>query len=220
MYTEKSINLLIIAILLLPSFTPHRCVTTTDQGLYWGIEVGDRFDFYFTRETFWNEYETTTYDYYIIADSLPLLPDSIGGRPLVTWRYYSSIEDYHERSIASDRLVFPIGNWTTWTDLFSQASGPYTISDTIWTWSLSYSLNDTWARGTRTDEHYIYSKFDGVLIFESYAVVNQTTNSLIVRDQYTRTSYIAPEFLIFISAISIGVISLIIVTYRRRSRRQ
>ena len=92
------------------------------QGLYWGISVGQRFDYQLTDVSTVNgSTKTTGQSYYIIVNSLPDMPESVTRlSDLPEWSGYSTYFDngtvWNEGYMTD---VIPAGNWSLMTSLWS-----------------------------------------------------------------------------------------------------
>jgi hypothetical protein len=49
----------------------------SNQNLEWGVQIGDRFDFHFRYENYYEPIYNEEYDCYIVVESLPAIPNDI-----------------------------------------------------------------------------------------------------------------------------------------------
>ena len=105
---------------------------TNNQGLEWGVEIDDRFDYDVTLN-----YHNATYDLtiddgmYVIIDDLPVIPDDVSSAAQLTFLDFTTYWDNGTEMthIWKDIVMFipfyllPIGNWTLLSEL-REASTP------------------------------------------------------------------------------------------------
>ncbi|MFX0055054.1 MAG: hypothetical protein ACFFAX_05545 [Promethearchaeota archaeon] len=103
---------------------------TINHGLYWGIEVDDRFDYNYT-ELGWSadgtRYLDHSLDYYVVVDSLPSIPVNVTEIPKISAtvahvvNIYFSFYFMNGTEITGDIIfwhgnlrwsAYPVGNWS------------------------------------------------------------------------------------------------------------
>jgi len=148
----------------------------TSHGLIWGVEVGDIFNYHLAIR--YTEQSRNIYlDYYVVVDSLPLIPDNIseiervGSSSANEWNSYFSFFFTNDTEITPQTMVptlhwsiFPIGNWTCIEEIeLSEINTTYWDVQTIDTdteWGFIITADDVIAVHTDTVR---YSKEDGAL---------------------------------------------------------
>ena len=159
-------QVVIIAVMLWGFFLTTPASATNNQGLEWGVEIGD--EFYYVFE--FNHSELSTYTprtgieiIYVRITGLPEIPDNITS--------YTQYGRWSERifwengtEIARSSTYFPmcfgikpIGNWSLITILF--LSNPEKLINTTTTWG--YNGSEGWT-GVEINYSYEISKLDGV----------------------------------------------------------
>jgi hypothetical protein len=174
-------------------------VAANNQGLRWGVEAGDQFEFSFTliKNTIWlssvfaEELEIENETMYIEVDSLLPIPDNL--------QYYEEIPSpvislYYENgtilSLSDPMFQFPqigkvfispVGNWhqlatlstnatTTTTPITTITSSYESIPiDNLTHWGYSWSFSDS---QTHFDGIHAYYKADGVLGYYTLSIVD------------------------------------------------
>ena len=100
-----------VALIFFALFMSTPVVAVTSQGLYWGFDIGDRFDFQYIHEKFWDEYEIiNNLDFYVVIDGLSPINDPIDNLPSISWSCYALDGAPSPLEIYSTRKAFPIGN--------------------------------------------------------------------------------------------------------------
>ncbi len=154
----------ILVLLLLTGLLPIAGSAVTNQGLEWGVEVGDRFAYHFHQEN-------VDFDFDIVVESLPEIPDDI-----------TEIQSYHGfnvtptfelatevRSSGLPQMIVPVGNWILWSSLLKKYVADSFLFDSInttetatsWTWTaINYFLE---SQNISREETATFRKSDGVL---------------------------------------------------------
>jgi hypothetical protein len=153
-----------------------------NQGLYWGVTIGSRFDYHdFAEFTIPNQNETSPSekDFYIIIDSLPSIPDDITAmrnlsRLVGASRFY---ENGTEIEGSSSWDVLPVGNWglivNIWEGQWSNQPEENVTQDIINTpYLIGYNFTVFHESGTDTLAD-IYVRTTGVL-HTSYSRITWT----------------------------------------------
>jgi hypothetical protein len=158
--------------LLLLAATPVGAVT--NQGLDWGFDVGDRFDFHFRYVDHQNSMYSKEYDFYFEVVSLSTIPDGITGLTIpylnlscAVGYYFANGTDLGPYAAVLPGLALPVGNWSLWTSIIEAIAHPtadyYTFdasdSGTAWSYYADYGgVGIPHEQGS-----VIYLKADGVL---------------------------------------------------------
>jgi hypothetical protein len=159
---EKRIFVLGLFILSMAILVPP--VVANNQGLEWGVDIGDRFYFHYFMEG--DDYFMFPYIdelYFADVDGLDTVPDDIQLMGELPNCYYSTY--YLNGSIASESLfllslAMPIGNWTLLSEIISMGSpDDFTIIDTETEWGFEVEFTITYT----IDYTIKYYKTDGVL---------------------------------------------------------
>ncbi|MFX1367195.1 MAG: hypothetical protein ACFFAY_01160 [Promethearchaeota archaeon] len=158
----------LFAVLLFLCFVATPVCAVSNQGLYWGIEVGSRFDYHKTGDTVYGAGSEGEY-FYVVIDSLPSIADSINTT--------GNLPDFPEASQFYDNgteiqgssgwFVRPIGNWSLFVDIWENQwsnSTEENVTQVIIDTSLRIGYNYTisWESGTDTYAE-IYVRATGVL---------------------------------------------------------
>ena len=156
MHRNKSIKILLcISIVTIILFAQTANVTAiNDQGLVWGIEVDDRFDYEVEIE-FHNSTMDLTIDdeMYVIINELNPVPDHVTSGPhlsifslalgsyITYWDNGTVMDSLWPSTIKhSPFMAYPIGNWSLLTQIFED--GAPTVVVTQDTTILNYSATD------------------------------------------------------------------------------
>lgn len=203
---------------------------TSNQNLDWGVEIGDRFNFYFRYEDYYEPIYSKEYDCYIVVESLPIIPDDIN--EVFSLQYFNESADLGvflangtdmgPWSAHLPQMILPVGNWILWSNLLEdyEASSTYhsesvNITETFstWTWTHSsqyYSDELTGEDGTAT-----FRKTDGVLSYFRYAGLNNMGNKYF---EYEITEVgIIPQMGVYLAlaGVIVGIIA-VAVLYKKR----
>ncbi len=216
-------TVLIIVMLVEPT------VAITNPGLYWGVEIGDRFD-YHRAVRYTDPNENSDLDYYVVIDSLPIIPDNITVLPYVSsssaneWNIYFSFYFTNNTEITSQTRVpalpwsaFPIGNWSFVEEcILSDINTTYWevhVIDTETEWGFSLTADEgIWIHTDTTR----YSKVDGALNF--FEMDFQYHDGRFRKIDYIRVGEGIPlQLVIGIFGVSIGLMVIAVVVYKKRS---
>jgi hypothetical protein len=207
----------IVAFLLM---TP--VAAATDQGLEWGVQNGDRFDFNMHENDDGNVVDEALY---MLVDSRPSIADGIsnwGAVPGVIidgfWANGSSMEwsilIFLGIFFVDGEFCFPIGNWTLLSEL--RTSDPdAAITDSIFFWGFSW-------RGTFFDPELQvqigvdYLKSDGFLAHYTVETVNQTSQETIYTASITRQGLFLQDNILLIGGGVVLVLILAIVCMKKK----
>jgi len=207
----------IVAFLLM---TP--VAAATDQGLEWGVQNGDRFDFNMHETGDGNVVDEALY---IMVTARPSIADGIsnwGAVPGVTidgfWANGSSMEwsilIFLGIFFVDGEFCFPVGNWTLLTEL--RSSDPDAeITDSIFFWGFSW-------RGTFLDPDLQthlgvdYLKSDGFLAHYTVETVNQTSQETIYVASITRQGLFLQDNILLIGSGVVLVLILAIVCIKKK----
>ena len=148
---RRMVPLLVVLCALLLTVNPTDA--TTNQGLEWGFDVGDRFDFHFRYVDHQNPVYSKEYDFYFEVAAHSVIPDGITGLPIPYLNlscpvdyYFANGTDLGPYSAILPGLMLPIGNWTMWTSIIEAIEHPtadYATFDaggssSVWSYSAEY----------------------------------------------------------------------------------
>jgi hypothetical protein len=150
-----------------------------NQGLYWGVTIGSRFDYHkFAESAFFIGTSPREEDFYVIIDSLPRIPDDIN--------MVSDLPDlvgasqFYENGTqiegSSGWKVLPVGNWSLiigiWEGWWSNQPEVNVTQDIIITpYLIGYNYTVSHESGTSTFAA-IYVKTTGVLHTSYERIIN------------------------------------------------
>ena len=207
----------VIAFLLM---TP--VAAATDQGLAWGVQNGDRFDFNMHEDS---DGVVTNEALYMTVDSRPSIANGISNWAAVPgvaidifWANGSSMGFsaiiFLGIYFVDGEFCFPVGNWTLLTEL--RGSDPdATLSDSIFFWGFS-------GRGTFFDPELQvqigvdYLKSDGFLAHYTVETVNQTSQETIYTASITRQGLFLQNNILLIGGGVVLVLILAIVCIKKK----
>lgn len=194
----------------------------TDQGLEWGVQDGDRFDFNMHESS---DGTVVNEALYMTVTSRPLIANGISNWNAVPgvnidifWANGSSMGFsaliFVGIFFVNGEFCFPVGNWTLLTEL--RSSDPdATITDSIFFWGFSW-------RGTFFDPEIQthlgvdYMKSDGFLAHYTVETVNQTSQETIYTASITRQGIFLQDNMLLIGAGVVLIIVLAIVCKKRK----
>ena len=198
--------------------------THTSQGLYWGVNEGDRF--YYSFSDVWRYGDRVSKkiaDIQIYIYELPEIPDPFNSS---FYDYYQLarrnfvplfMNDSEADSLEIGISMFPIGNWS----IITQMCEFYTYRTTsergnYW----SYLMNDTvWPfpyGEYRQEGYYEYSKTTGLLTYHTFSLINVTSGEVIRQKVMARILQPVEVVLGGGAAISIVLIGLFIIRRKRK----
>ena len=208
----------IVAFLLM---TP--VAAATDQGLEWGVQDGDRFDY--------NMHQSVGADVvdealYMTVTSRPSIADGISNWAAVPGVYIADVFWANGTSMGWAALIFlgvffvdgefcfPVGNWTLLTEL--RSSDPDAeITDSLLFWGFSW-------RGTFMDPEIQihvsvdYLKSDGFLAHYTWETVNQTSQETTFTASITRQGLFLQDNMLLIGGGVVLVLILAIVCMKKK----
>ena len=214
---ELFIVFAIVAFLLM---TP--VAAATDQGLEWGVQNGDRFDYNMHENSDGNVADEALY---MTVTSRPTIADGISNWAAVPgvdidifWANGSSMGFsaliFLGIFFVDGEFCFPVGNWTLLTEL--RGSDPDAdITDSIFFWGFSW-------RGTFFDPELQvqigvdYLKSDGFLAHYTVETVNQTSQETIYTASITRQGLFLQDNILLIGGGVILVLVLAIVCIKKK----
>lgn len=225
---NKTVPLLTVLYMLI-LLTPI-VAATSNQNLDWGVEIGDRFDFYFRYEDYYYPNYSKEFDCYIIVESLPIIPDDIS--EVVHWTffnaspdlglYFTNNTDMGPWAATLPQVILPIGNWVLWSSLLEDYESSSTFhfesintteTQSTWTWTHSSQFNSdelTGGEGTAT-----FRKADGVLLYFNSVGLNNMGNKYFEYEITQKSSIPRVWMYIALAGMIVCIIALIIV-YRKR----
>ncbi len=227
--------LVLLSVLLLQAGLPAQ-----SQGLQWGFQHGDRYDFRFETwpSTINNETGHTQEQVYGIAPTPPAIPDPVGGEggelPRVLFQlYFSNGTSIEYPSFGIDAV--PIGNWTLLTDIaaasslnastnvaLNGANLTFSISDTPVSWGLNQTLSygDIATVARMYIWMSVYSKTDGVLLNGSFQSWESFYGDILISSSRLTRTGMTPAGqggMITAAAAGVLVIALAAVVYVKKS---
>jgi hypothetical protein len=173
---EVLLGISIVAIIL---FAQTANVTAiNDQGLEWGVEVGDRFDYDFEVS-----YHNSTFDLeltsemYVVINALGSISDNVTSLPNIPipslylgdfttyWSNGTVMDDFWKGIpfMGATFIAYPIGNWTLITQLFEDV---YPSGVTQNATMLNYTIVDIPIAGNVVSQ--VYQKSNGVTMSQLY----------------------------------------------------
>jgi len=194
----------------------------TDQGLEWGVQNGDRFDFDMHENS---DGDVTTEALYMTVDSRPSIANGISNWAAVPgvdidifWANGSSMGlsalIFLGIFFVDGEFCFPVGNWTLLTEL--RSSDPdATIADSIFFWGFSW-------RGTFIDPELQvkigvdYMKSDGFFAHYTVETVNQTSQETTYTASITRQGLFLQDNVLLIGGGVVLVLVLAIVCMKKK----
>jgi hypothetical protein len=197
-------------------------VAATDQGLEWGVQNGDRFDFNMHEDS---DGVVTNEALYMIVDSRPSIANGISNWAAVPgvdidvfWANGSSMGFsaliFLGIYFVDGEFCFPVGNWTLLTEL--RGSDPdAALTDSIFFWGFSW-------RGTFFDPELQvqigvdYLKSDGFLAHYTVETVNQTSQETIYTASITRQGLFLQNNILLIGGGVVLVLILAIVCIKKK----
>lgn len=201
---------------------------TINHGLYWGIEIGDTFNYHMAIR-YTDSSRNIDLDYYVGLDNLPTILENITEFPRLTsssaneWNNYFSFYFVNGTEISPQTSVpilhwsaYPLGNWSLVDEYaLSEINTTYwdvQQIDTETDWGLTMTADESIAIHTDTVS---YSKDDGAL------------NLLEMDWQYTEGTFrtisyiregVGPslQLVIGVAGVSIGVLVIALVVLKKR----
>jgi hypothetical protein len=201
----------------------------TNHGFYWGIEIGDRFDYHLAIRLP-DSSKNTALDYYVVVDELPSIDENITDIPRIreSGAYeefnFSSFYFMNDTRITSQTMsddlrrllswsAFPVGNWSHINDLFLTPGNNSIFEvqtfDTLAEWGYSLTGINFGAEETFI---YRYSKENGALNVYEHSYKKVARDYLI---QITIVGDATPLFVV-IGGASIGLLVVALVVLKKR----
>jgi hypothetical protein len=199
-----------------------------NHGLYWGIEIGDSFNYHLTirRTDSSGNYDI---DYYIVLNSLPTIPENMTESPRLgsssanEWNNYFSFYFVNDTEITPQTSgptlhwsAYPLGNWSL-VEEYALSE----INTTLWDvqqvnteteWGLTMTADERIAIHTDTVR---YSKDEGALNFLEMDWQYVDGGFRTVR--YIRVGEGAPlQLVIGVAGVSIGALAIALVVIKKR----
>jgi hypothetical protein len=220
----------LIMAMLLVSMSVQSAEAVTNHNLYWGIEIGDVFNY---RLEIHNS-DSSGYqnlDYYVKLDSILTIPENItsiadifliGGTLLGATHFSFYFMNDTEITPMMDVpylewRAFPIGNLSFVEELMVSLFDPSlwesrgTLIDTETEWGVSITADTS--TNTLTIKH---SKEDGTLSY--YEKTHQFYDGTVSTIKYIRVGEGTPNQVVFVvGAVSIGLLVIALVILRKRS---
>jgi hypothetical protein len=196
----------VVVVILCISFCAMPAPTVTNQNLYWGFDIGQRFNYaYHLEEVNGTEIlQLKNVSFYIIVESIPAINDSISSpSELLNYPEYGC---YFSNGTEITYLpylwqAYPIGNWSMIID-FLWKPGALTEDEIIDTPTLAgYNITSA-SDDSVISSSEVYLKSTGALYTRQY-IFQHIRNNILFRVE-TRVDLIEPTT--SISPISIGVL--------------
>ena len=194
--------------------------TTHSQGLEWGFQEGDRFDFVetYTEDDPENPIHIQM-DYYLIAPEASVIPDPLTVNDSVLLRR-ADIYFRNGTKIPSPgiRFAVPIGNWSLLTEIRSATNEMYYQSGEILDepsyWGFSYDEGGNWSSSTTRFE---FAKVDGVLLTIVYTASDIYTNISHTMTVVRVTSFtMDPTILGLVAIGGLTILVIVLLIWERR----
>ena len=169
----------ILIVFCLIGLLPTLGSAATNQGLEWGVEVGDRFDYHVRQNDYSQPAYSFEFDCYFVVESLPTIQDNISEiiHPIIfnvtpdANLYFANGTAANLWKSAFPQMIVPVGNWSLWsvlledyaanTSLFHYDSINISETATSWTWIASSQFAET--NQVSREETATFRKSDGVL---------------------------------------------------------
>ena len=233
--------ILVIMILAIPILPAQ---AANNQGLEWGVEIGDRFD-YDVNLTYHNATYDLTIDQgmYVIIDYLPVIPDNVSTAAQISFLGFTTYYDNGTEmtSVWRDVLMLvpfyllPIGNWTLITELYDANMPPGEIYQDEAILRTSVTIGDTYSIIEdifKSDGSLAYLRWqwertfpaasiDLTLIQEGYSVPTETTTGTTTGTNTGSTSTPPPvemdtTLLLTIGVVAAGILIVAVAVCMRR----
>jgi hypothetical protein len=202
----------------------------TDQGLEWGFDVDDRFDFHFRYVDHQNSIYSKEFDFYFVVVSLSTIPDGITGLPIPYLNlsctvdyFFANDTDLGPYAAILPGLMLPIGNWTLWTTIIEAIEHPtadYATFDAVqYSESWSYSADYGGAEIPHDQGSATYLKADGVMTRFDWKVWD-AMGSPLFEYHVTRAGYEGsfPVILVTLAGIGVAAVVIVVVAYVLKRR--
>ncbi len=240
MFNCKNMKLLLGLSMMLLLFISQasNVVAANNQGLEWGVEVGDRLD-YDVEVT----YHNTTLDLdlddqmYVIIDDLPSIADDITSllhlvHPSMILEHYTTywangtvMDELWENTLKMTAFtLFPIGNWSLITQLYEDETSSANVTQDSSTLTLTFEN----IPNPGNNQTMVLSKVDGGPIYSLYNVTWGMETSVTVKltretpTASTDTTFNSPPepditlLLVLGGSAAVVVVILILILIRRK----
>lgn len=201
-------------------------VAVNDQGLSWGVEIGDRHEYSFRYEDVTHQEYSFFHEFYLVVESLPIIPDNITHASPLSFGAFPGLEYYHLNGSNVDDwywhlppLIIPTRNWTLWTELFEDLRQTpegiivsIEIEEGLSTWS--YRYNQTIEDHTELGEA-SYVKETGILTDFLWSAYLEE-NKYVEYEVHLLGQGIAPEIVIIAIGGAAIVVIVIILLVRKK----
>ena len=203
----------------------------TNHGFFWGIEIGDRFDYHMAHRLP-DSSKNKDLDYYVVVDELPSIDENITDIPKITtdridWNNFHSFYFMNDTRITSQTNIsddlrrtlswsaFPVGNWSLINDLFRTPinNSLFEVQTFDTSAEFGYSLTGI-IFGRTVTETERFSKENGVLIFHE---LTEKFNESIYSIKITIVGDAIP-LIVVIGGASIGLLVVALLVLKKKSR--
>ncbi|MCF2138106.1 MAG: hypothetical protein K9W43_12820 [Candidatus Thorarchaeota archaeon] len=218
--------LFISTIFLLGTVSPT--LAASDQGLSWGVSVGDEYMFLYKHVDYSDEKNSRAYNIIVKITDLPEIPENITA---INSLYYFPIHPktdvlFLNRSPVGSfianlpQLVWPVGNWSLWSNLSHDCinasyslvyNSTATESKTTWSYTYTAKLSDLTEKSTLT-----FDKATGVLNRGILSFYWKNTPLALQETERITSNPAAMSVLIVGGSVFVGIlaVALIIQGYR------
>ena len=230
--TKSFLPRMLCGIIILLLAQPPLVFATTNHGLFWGVEEGDRID-YMASKCFINsgDEHLQVLDFYIIVNELSPIIDNVTDISDVT---LNSVESENLTSfLKNDTLMeevdapwvqaYPVGNWSLIQQLCTDATWwiegyeEWEWIDTDTEWGFIY--NRTSIAGVITEDISIYSKADGLSNYRAW-IIHDTDDFSQIQSYFkiTRRGNNPVDAYIPLMLASVGIIVVIVAVFLKRRK--
>ena len=223
----------ILAVLCIVTMLVPLVAATSNQNLDWGVEVGNRFDYHFRYQDYDYPIYDKEFDFYIVVESLPTIPDDINE---VHSPYYFNISiglewffangtDMGLYSALLPHMIHPVGNWALWTTLLEEwesQSTHYiediTISESFstWTWTRDSQFDDIDLLGE--DGTATFRKSNGVLTYYRDTGFDATGSKYFEYEVTMLNAGLPLEDMIAVGGIAVILVVVIVVCIKKKGK--
>ena len=207
MIGKKHLQLILMFSLIIPILLTVPVRAANSQGLYWGVEVGDEFNY-----TWYNG--TTSYSVYARIDTLPTITNTVNESWTdaailvgdITWFFENGTEIQHSMMF----YAVALGNWDLLTQLRTESSSVVMISD-----SQTWGYRDSFVAFVGSEIVTLKcSKTDGVMT-NYQLIVNSEFRYELVREGSTRVPQSNNLLVIIIGAVAIVAVVVVVIWWTR-----
>ena len=222
---------MLILLCILAIWTPL-VNAASNQNLDWGVEVGNRFEYHFRYQDYNYPIYDKEYDFYIVVESLPTIPNDIND--VVSPYYFNSSigldelfangTDMGPYADILPQMIVPTGNWALWTTLLEDWESmsthhieSITVSESFstWTWTRvsQFDSTDLWGEdGTAT-----FRKSDGVLTYFRDTGINGTGDKYFEYEVTLLDAGLPMEVFLAAGGVAVVLVVAVMILLKKRS---